>query len=699
MGKRTDKKWTNILTIRITLSLLLVLAVAVFIASLFRKGSISPEEESEIISMIQDEGQREVVIDADVMIRESLVIRGTKTLTGSGSLVVAEDMQDQYAIVVTDGAVLTIDGVTVECQNTASGIYIDEGGELVARAAYVQNGALQNIYNEGTLQMEDGELGYSGGCNLVNKGTASMSGGTVRANGGTSEAVVYNEGSFVMTGGTVEEGIACNLYLAKGSDANINGGSITGSGRDGVYVQEGASLNVSNESTRISNCGMNGIVNSGTTVIEDVIMMGNGGDHIENRAQGDLTLNGGQYMSAMAYGINNRGMMHMNGGSVTSSAYSGISNKGTCYITGGEISYNNWRGISNKSGASLYVEGDVVFKANTSSHITNDLAGYVEVEDVTLNAGGSNQVHNRGTFYLSDCELVDAGSNAVNNVGGLLIMRNTNVDTTVTNNGIYMTGGEVRMYDCTVSNVASRAIQNAGAEFYAENLVIDNAMKSSIGNKENSNTDKSGSIEIVGLTVTNPQGVVVNSEGKGSISIKNGTIAKTKHSTGIRIYDGTVTLDNCMMNGTTAEKESDSIHEIYITGGVLNINNCTIHDTDSRAIQNAGGTVYGKNLTVYNTGGTALGNKAYEGVDGNMTIAGLNVSASNGNHLINECNGTVSITDGSFGVAVGSSAIKIAEDTNGRMVLRNCKLAGTKLGEKADDSIHAIYPLGGSLEI
>lgn len=678
----------------------LILAVIVCVAGIALSGCNKAVVSVSGLEQLESSDVSNLELTEDTLIEKTIVIAGDKTLSGTATISVGDHLSGEYAIRVPAGASLTVSGVTLSLESKASGIFVEEGGTLNIEGAVIDSGETTNVYNAGEFNITDGSLTFAGDTNVVNIGTAEIGGGTISSNGNSEKPVLDNRGALTFTGGTVSEGVACNILIADGAKLTMKGGNVKESGQTGILVESGGELCISSETAQIKNNGMDGIVNYGTVTVDDAVFIGNGDDHIENMQIGKLTVNGGQFMSAMGFGIKNRGYMEMTDGTITSSTYSGITNMGECRISGGEISYNNFRGITNKSGALLYITKGLVLKANTSANITNELDAECVVSNIEFNGGSSNQIHNRGTMTVTNCTLVDSGSNAVNNVGGKLVMTKCDIENTITNNGMYLTAGRVEMYNCAINNIASRAIQNAGADFYAKNLTIDNCAKSSVGNKTNPNNNTDGSIVIDNLTIKNPQGVPINNEGNGTITINGGTVAQTNGSTGVRIYSGTVTLNNVMLNGTTAnsEKPEDSIHEIYLTGGTLNINNSTIHDTKTRAIQNAGGTVRATNLTVYNTGGTAIGNKAYEGVNGNTYIDGLSVEDCKGNYVINECDGTLSVANAEFAVLNGSSPVKIAEGTNGHMILTGCSFMGTTTSDETA-SIHAIYALGGTLDI
>lgn len=143
--------------------------------------------------------------------------------------------------------------VTVD---SGKSLTIDLNGHTLTAAAnskafWIRNGALtiEDSIGTGVIQ-GNGTVNGDGGAICMSSGDSTnaltLTGGTIRGFTAKYGAGVYmGNGTFQMTGGTIEDNSGFGVWMAAGS-AVMSGGSVKGSERYDIYIGSGATLTVKN---------------------------------------------------------------------------------------------------------------------------------------------------------------------------------------------------------------------------------------------------------------------------------------------------------------------------------------------------------------------------------------------------------------------------------------------------------------------
>lgn len=607
--------------------------------------------ESALARQLEDESVTQVKIDGELALTAPLTVKGTKTLTGDGTITVADGVTLPDGLIrLSEGAELTVESGFVNCASAANGFYVPENAKLSLSGGEVTNAADWNIYNMGETEISGGTVYYAAGNNI------------------------YNAGQLAMSGGTVSDSGKNNIYLASGAALDMTGGTLSAGGTNNICGETLSVINISGEKTKINSAMVNGIDSDGEVNISYVNMSKNLSAHVRIGKNGSLTLSDGYFIGSSGYGIRNNGTMVMTGGEISSNALSGIENRGEMKITGGVITFNKERAITNKIGGTAQITGRHVELSGSSYGVYNEENAEIRLDDVELKNNSTSNIRNFGSVYVSKADLLDCGSNSVSNYrNGYIYLEDVNIERTVTNHGIYNDRGEVAFKNLKVKDVSSRAIQNKGGIVSGSNLSADNCGGAVIGNNL-PNDSSQGKMTINGFTTRNPQSNNIYCE-NGSISVSNGYLAVASKNS-VRVTAGSISLSNVTIAGTTKPGENAS-STVYTSGGCsAYLSNVTINNSASPALNNRGGNVTMSNVTIDNAQATAIYNRpdSASGVVGNITGERVTVKNSVTSNVNNEAEGTtISLKDSRLEATPKSNVVV----TKGTVELVNTAVLGT----------------------
>jgi hypothetical protein len=287
---------------------------------------------------------------------------------------------------------LTIEDCTISGNNAIGvsnyGTFIMNNGEITGNDLSLQNHG-SGVYNRGTFIMNGGtisEFSDSLGGGVSNSGTFTMNGGEISGNYGVYGGGVSNSGTFTMNDGTISGNNAVyggGVYNSEIGTFKMNGGTISGNNAangEGIYNTGTIALTGSTISdNKNPDAAGGGIFNDfgGIAEISDCTITGN------------VAYNGG--------GILNRG------DELTISESSTIS--GNSAIYGGGIS--NWGGVS----GNLAVFSSTISKnnAHTGGGIFNSLEGVI-IQDSSILENAANL---GGGIYSSPTNIVISGKSRI----------------------------------------------------------------------------------------------------------------------------------------------------------------------------------------------------------------------------------------------------------------------------------------------
>lgn len=221
-----------------------------------------------------------IVIAADIMVTEELVVNKSLTFTASGSVQLTRHSSftnGSMFNINASGKTITFTNITID--GNGSNVTADRAGITVTTGELVfQSGAvLQNCKNS---------YYFGGGISIGGaSGTFTMTGGTIQNNycelygGGVH---VANNGSFTMTGGSIINntigntgfggGIEIGLYCAVklSGDVQIHGNKKLDGSADNFYIENNSTLELTGALTNATPIGVRmqsaGIFTSGTAV-------------------------------------------------------------------------------------------------------------------------------------------------------------------------------------------------------------------------------------------------------------------------------------------------------------------------------------------------------------------------------------------------------------------------------------------------
>ena len=197
---------------------------------------VSVYDRDELKSVLADSGQETIELKKNITVRETLIVRGDKTIIGPGSIKRAIASNSAFGgslIRVTSGS-LKLSSVTIDGRGDASVLE----GKLYGWLVEVSGGTLKIgdgvllTNNKNTTRASDG----GGAVKIRSGGTCIMDGGRISGNScitGGAGVHVDNGGVFYMKSGD----ISGNLVVGKGAEDGFDGrgGGIYNKGTAGLY--------------------------------------------------------------------------------------------------------------------------------------------------------------------------------------------------------------------------------------------------------------------------------------------------------------------------------------------------------------------------------------------------------------------------------------------------------------------------------
>ena len=394
------------------------------------------------------------------------------------------------------------------------------------------------------------------------------------------------------------------------------------------------------------------------------------------------------------------------------------------------------------SGTGLITLTDTVVGGSTGSYGVIAEGGSVVLTDVTIKdtkTAGIRVNKANGSVTGTDVTIEDTGTHAIyvnhgsvvieglttKNIGTRNIEVGSNASTDKDGKEIPATGGTVVIKDgnlCKTENQHSVAIygENAGTVVELSNVTLNGSGKG--GGSRHVILAEGGNAKLLNVTIKDANNAAIRVNRTAStVEAENLTIKGGSY--GISASAGTVTVKNLKSTaadrniaaeGATitidgAEFGATKLHNIKINKGSLTLKDATmagssdrgimiepgasdgqptvdllnvkISDTKSCAIENRGGIVTAKDLTITGSEGSAVQNQLHKDgkTAGSVTVENYTVSDSA--RSVNNDAGTVTVVGGTFGVTSGHNV----KATSGTVSLTNVTIGGTK----ADSGIMA----------
>lgn len=684
------------------------------------KEQVASDEET-LRTLLVNEAELVIEVTEDIMIDNSISIKGTKTLTGSGKITMEPYVTPyQYMFVAEKGANLILDGVTIDGNGSANCFKVEKTAQLTLKSGELSWGCPTVIETFGDVHMEGGSIvdAFGTGIYVHSGANLYMTAGTIRdcVDAGIETAVdsytsisgeamlqdnmeyfIYNSGTCDITGGTLRYAKSDMVYTKGVMNVKYQGEA---GGRLEWYdikgcafiVGNGGELNVDNMYIHdVENRIVSTAVGQSVTNISNCLFENIGGAAVYARTEANLKnveIKNAGYGTKSAGISGHSGIMVIETGKVTidnvtitGTVKDGIQNAGGI-VTGKKL-------VVNSAG-----------RIGVNSYKANDVEGSVTLDNVTINGTEkSNGLHvETSTLTVKNAKIYNTGDEGARaQKGGSLNLTNAEIHNakgrSITADG---EGSKI-----TLKNVKAfggkRGIAAFGGNVKATNVSIDSPTEYGI------TASRKGTVEITDLTIKNSGGTGVNAN-DAKITITNATIEDTKKTAAVNAdYSGTITLKNAeikfaegiteKINGVVAAgsatitmKKVNMVNvperNIYATGAKAKITATDVTTTGGkRSIQVLkGGKVKGENISITSPTeyGVACGDEG-----SSFDITGLTISrkgdsgVSSGKHAINVYDGAIAtVTTGTIAYPGGHG---VNVDGDAELTLDDVKIenAGT----------------------
>ncbi|MBQ9392647.1 MAG: right-handed parallel beta-helix repeat-containing protein, partial [Oscillospiraceae bacterium] len=607
LGTNTRKKISAGGVIGIIAGAAVVVAAAVLAVVLLYQGGIAsqPEQTDDITGFEQlqaalaDPDGRTLTLNTDLESTGTLTVVGRKSLTGTGKLTVKLGGSSTYAVFeVTNGADLTLEGITIEGSVTADGVNVHSGAKATLKNVAIYWPYQYGVYADGEAVLEN--------VNIDNALTA---------------AVQASEGTVTVRGGKLTNSQSLAVYLHNNGTVILDGNVvIDGSNKHGITNR--GKLTVS-EAT-IENCDQYGIVNYGRLTVgngsADAVCIGkNGNGAIYNYAGGRVEARDLKLYESGHSAISNNGEMTLSDSRIESSATNGVLNTAQMTATGLTITGSGNCGIYNRNPGDLKLNASVITDSDRRG--VHNMGGTVELTDVTIDTCGTMGIANTVDGYGNAGKLTAVGT-AVSGCNSNVYNEKAGVETT--------------LIGCTLNkSKATNVVTSYGT------MTLDNTRVLGSGNegsycvqvaKGAICTIKGGSV----ITGAASRGVTNH----GTMTISGADVyGNNSHASGGGVYtDGTLYISGGCIHDNTAttsgggialgysSTDPELVGKLYMTGGAIYANKAT----------NNGGGIYVSKGVAYNEGGEirncyaeVTGGEIYGNSAGNVG-SGMSVSGKAG---------------------------------------------------------------------
>ena len=668
-----------------------------------------------------------IEITEQVMVDEPLLVNGTKKLQGTGSIVMEMDVKPyQEVLKVNKGAVLILDGVTVDGNGAANGVYVSSGAGLTCLSGEIIWGCPYGIVTEGTVAYKGGSIqnAIHTGLHVETGGAAYVSGGEIRDSvycavhssadsylkiSGDADLyasnyfVVYNAGKCEITGGTLRDGVI--LAYTKGVmevspqgeemlewyNATSRGVLIGEEGTfhaNKLYIHDTGSDAVCDSNgtvgVTLTDCKFERIGDCGARLHAECtlenITMTDCVTGLRATSQGRITVKQLNVINPKERGIrNDGGIITATDVTITNAGEFGVS--GTKYA--GDVcstTINNLTidGVGTKNGlnannAAIVVSNATISNVGGAGAHTNN-GGTIDLTNVKFTNIKGYNVHMTGesedtTVKLKDVT-IEGGKRGIQQDIGSVTATNVKISGT-SSFGVNAKSGTTNLKNFTISETTEIPLNVAGATVTVKGLTISNATLDKYGvsvgegsiSIENSETMQS---KIVG--------------GKGGVSVAataslKDLIIENAGQYGISVGGVTAKATLEHVNITNSGTNAVNIYK----GGTAKLTKTTLSGTGKHAIVVSGSNLTGDVVTIESAGTNKADDEKLGGVyvasGANVTLSNLTVKDSSAIYAgiyVKSKDTQVVLTDAD--ISTGERGI---QQDNGSVTAKNVKINGT----------------------
>lgn len=546
-------------------------------------------DEGALRKLLLEESELVIEVTEDIVADETFTVKGTKTLTGKGSISMELYVAPyQYLLMVDKEAHLTLDGVTVDGNGSTNCVKVEKGAQLTCLS---------------------GELTY--GC----------------------PAIIESFGDVYIKGGSITDAIGTGVYIHGGGNLYMTAGTIQGCVDCGVENAVGSYMSISEQAILQDNMEYF-VYNRGTCDITGGILRQAKSDMVYTSGIMNVKYQGEAGGMLEWYDIQGCGFVVGDGGELNADGVhiKDVGNRAITTAAGKSISNISNSLFENTKGDSVYVRTEVnlknvEIKNSNLSGIRLIETGKAHIENVTVTGTVKDGIQNGGgvvtgkNFVVNKAGRIGVNSYKDKDVAGSVTLQNVTVNGTEKSNGLH-----VETSTLTVSNAKIKNTGNEGAR-----------------------AQKAGTLKLTNVEIQNAKGHNIASYDEGSkVIVQNAKTTGGKR--GIGAFGGDVkatkvTINSPIEYGVTGSKKSVveitdlTIKDSGKTGvnannATINIVNATIQDPKATAGVNAdyNGKVTLKNADIKFTEGTTgkidgvkAGNTAKEGSPATITLEKVNI--------------------------------------------------------------------------
>lgn len=604
------------------------------------------KDEDTLRALLEADGEFEIELTKDLRIEEGFVVNGTKTLTGKNTILM-ELYSEAYQAVftVTSGSKFTLDGVTLDANGIANGVFVERSAEFIGVSGTILYPVPYGVLVEGKATLE---------------------------------------------GLVIDHSMDIGLCAAEGSDVTLKGGEIINSVQTGVHIQATATMNMS-ESALIDG-GHYLVRNRGTCVVTGGTLRNASGYLVYATGEVTIDYKGKDANDRMEwYGADSEAGIRIGAGA-------------KAYISGLYLHDVAGRGIRSVNDTGLTVKNCII--ENTGNYGIDCVNGkepsYIENVEIRNTKASAIRTHGTVSVNLKDVTVKETEGFGIKNENTLVTAKNITFENCKLD-GVWGEKGSTTEVDtAVVTNPGRFGVNNNSAKMTLKNVTVTNAGRMGYVGKVNSTADMNnftitgakeraiynlgGNVTAENVTIKDAGDFAVStakSQGKGgSVTIKNLTVTGVKEKDALNTYESVLTVTDAKIAdvgryGALASK-----------GGKMTLTNVELKNCLKRGVMGSGGIITLKDVVVKDAGEFGVTTGKSGSFVGQLTAENLTITGVKKSNALNNNGSVMKVTGGTVSGIGGNGlyAENGGQTTLSEVDLTDCakrgvyaKSAGTKV--------------------
>lgn len=604
------------------------------------------KDEDTLRALLEADGEFEIELTKDLRIEEGFVVNGTKTLTGKNTILM-ELYSEAYQAVftVTSGSKFTLDGVTLDANGIANGVFVERSAEFIGVSGTILYPVPYGVLVEGKATLE---------------------------------------------GLVIDHSMDIGLCAAEGSDVTLKGGEIINSVQTGVHIQATATMNMSEDA--LIDGGHYLVRNRGTCVVTGGTLRNASGYLVYATGEVTIDYKGKDANDRMEwYGADSEAGIRIGAGA-------------KAYISGLYLHDVAGRGIRSVNDTGLTVKNCII--ENTGNYGIDCVNGkepsYIENVEIRNTKASAIRTHGTVSVNLKDVTVKETEGFGIKNENTLVTAKNITFENCKLD-GVWGEKGSTTEVDtAVVTNPGRFGVNNNSAKMTLKNVTVTNAGRMGYVGKVNSTADMNnititgakeraiynlgGKVTAENVTIKDAGDFAVStakSQGKGgSVTIKNLTVTGVKDKDALNTYESVLTVTDAKIAdvgryGALASK-----------GGKMTLTNVELGNCLKRGVMGSGGTITLKDVVVIDAGEFGVTTGKSGSFVGQLTAENLTITGVKKSNALNNNGSVMKVTGGKISGIGGNGlyAENGGQTTLSEVDLTDCakrgvyvKSAGTKV--------------------